>query len=171
MTAQPRRPLSGYPALEYPFNVIADSEDGYVVVFPDLPGCMTRIDDLGELTAMASDARKAWLETEYDHGAEIPLPSYPEEYSGKFNLRLPKSLRQRLAGAAERDGVSLNQFAVALIAEGIGMRARAERESESRGGDPVRAGKPVAPNDGRAREAGRPRRVAPTGSSHPVEVE
>jgi hypothetical protein len=56
--------------------------------------------------------------TEYEDAAEIPLPSYPEAYSGKFNLRLPKSLHRRLAELAEREAVSLNQLVVSLLAAG-----------------------------------------------------
>jgi hypothetical protein len=65
---------------------------------------------------MAEDARRLWIEGEYEDGAEIPEPSYPEEYSGKFNLRLPKSLHRQLAEAAEEDGVSLNQYVITLLA-------------------------------------------------------
>jgi antitoxin HicB len=38
------------------------------------------------------------------------------EYSGKFNLRLPKSLHAALAGEANAEGVSLKQLEVAKLA-------------------------------------------------------
>lgn len=75
MTATERRPLSDYLATPYPFTVIADPDGGYVVVFPDLPGCMTQVETLDELPAMAEDARTGWLATEYEQGHAIPLPS------------------------------------------------------------------------------------------------
>jgi predicted HicB family RNase H-like nuclease len=65
---------------------------------------------------MAEEARTLWIETEYEAGEEIPLPTRPSEYSGKFNLRLPKSLHARLAASAEQEGVSLNQYVLALLA-------------------------------------------------------
>ena len=112
-------PLDHYLALEYPFNVVADPDGGYVVLFPDLPGCMTQVERLDEVGPMAEDARLLWLETTYEQGElDIPLPSYPEEYSGKFNLRLPRSLHRRLAESAERDGVSLNSYATELLGRG-----------------------------------------------------
>ncbi|TKB31861.1 MAG: toxin-antitoxin system HicB family antitoxin, partial [Mesorhizobium sp.] len=43
---------------------------------------------------------------------------------GKLVLRMPKSLHQRTALYAERDGVSLNQFIVTCLAEQVGLRAR-----------------------------------------------
>lgn len=113
-----RQPLEYYLDLQYPFNVYADLDGGYVVVFPDLPGCMTQADTLDELLDMAADARTGWIETEYELGHDIPLPSYPEEYSGKFNVRLPRSLHRSLAESAEREGVSLNQYVVALLSRG-----------------------------------------------------
>jgi antitoxin HicB len=79
-----RTPLEYYLDLQYPFNVYADPDGGYAVVFPDLPGCMTHADTLDELLEMAEDARTGWIETEYELGHDIPLPSHPEEYSGRF---------------------------------------------------------------------------------------
>lgn len=40
-----------------------------------------------------------------------------EDYSGKLVLRMPKQLHADLAAAAEREGVSLNQYLVYLLAE------------------------------------------------------
>lgn len=118
MDGSARQPLDYYLNLEYPFNAIADPDGGYVIVFPDLPGCMTQVDRMDEIGPMAEDARLLWLTTTYEQKLEIPLPSYPEEYSGKFNLRLPRSLHRDLAEAAERDGVSLNQYVVMLLSRG-----------------------------------------------------
>lgn len=114
-----RRPLSEYLAFEYPFHVLADPEGGYVVVHPDLPGCMTQFDDLADLPWMVTEARELWIESEYESGHDIPLPSYPETHSGKFVARVPKSLHRTLAEQAERDGVSLNQHVVALLGAGV----------------------------------------------------
>lgn len=113
-----RRPLSEYLALHYPFNVAADPEGGYVIVFPDLPGCMTQVDNLEEIGPMAEEIRVLWLTTAYEQGKEIPLPSYSEDFSGKFVVRVPRSLHRALVEGADRDGVSLNQFVVSILARG-----------------------------------------------------
>jgi len=84
METTTRKPLDDYLALQYPFNVIAEPEDGYVIVFPDLPGCMTQVETLEEVGPMAADVSAGWLETAYDQGLDIPLPSYPERGSGTF---------------------------------------------------------------------------------------
>ena len=133
MATKQRKPLGEYLALEYPFNVIADPDGGYVVSFPDLPGCMTQTDSLDQVGPLAEEVRTLWLETAYaQEELEIPLPSYPEEYSGKFNLRLPRSLHRSLAEAAEREGVSLNQYVVGLLARGD-AQARLERRLDELG--------------------------------------
>lgn len=43
-----------YPAVFIPF----DDGDGYTVEFPDLPGCVTEGEDLGDAIYMAEDAAK-----------------------------------------------------------------------------------------------------------------
>jgi len=120
-TRTTKKPLSYYLGLEYPFKVVANQEGGYVIEFPDLPGCITQGDSVEEIGAVAEEARRLWITTEYEEGEEIPLPSHPEEYSGKFNVRLPRSLHRRLVALAEREGVSLNQCVLALLS-----RAEAE---------------------------------------------
>lgn len=120
-----RMPLEYYLNLDYPFHAVADEDGGWTIIFPDLPGCLTMVDTLDELPHMVDEVRRLWIETEYEDGGSIPLPSYPEEYSGKFNLRLPRSLHRRLAESAERDGISLNQYVAGLLAQGDAL-ARVE---------------------------------------------
>jgi antitoxin HicB len=128
---QNRRTLADYLALNYPFTVHADRDGGYIVRFPDLPGCFTQVDTFDEIGPMAAEIKGLWLETAVDHGHEIPSPSFPEEYSGKFNVRLPKSLHRRLAERADEEGVSLNQLVVSLLSEGVASK-RTEPSSASR---------------------------------------
>jgi predicted HicB family RNase H-like nuclease len=135
-----RRSLDDYLKLEYTFNVIADPDGGYVIVYPDLPGCLSVADSMDEVGPMAEDARRGWLTVAYEHGMEIPLPSYPEEYSGKFNVRLPRSLHRKLAEAAEHDGVSLNTYVISLLERGTAqddLVSRLEKALEAHQSNPV----------------------------------
>lgn len=118
--------LEEYLDLQYPFNVVADEEGGYVVIFPDLPGCMTQVETVDEIPEMVEEARRLWIEAEYEIGRDIPLPSYPEEYSGRFVVRIPRSLHRTLAESAQREGASLNQYVATLLARGDAL-ARVER--------------------------------------------
>ena len=47
---------------------------------------------------------------------EPPVGPQRREYSGKFNVRIPKSLHAALASEAEAEGVSLNQLVTAKLA-------------------------------------------------------
>jgi hypothetical protein len=47
---------------------------------------------------------------------EPPVGPQRREYSGKFNVRVPKSLHAALASEADAEGVSLNQLVVAKLA-------------------------------------------------------
>ena len=87
--AQETKPLEYYLGLEYSFNAIADPDGGYVIVFPDLPGCMTQGDTPDEVRRMAEEARTLWIEAEYDTDPNgIPLPSYPAGFAGKPSRKI-----------------------------------------------------------------------------------
>ncbi len=43
---------------------------------------------------------------------KVPEPIKEENLSGKFVIRVPKSLHRRLVMEAEKEGVSLNQYAM-----------------------------------------------------------
>ncbi len=116
--------------LAYPFTVrplSADEGGGWLVEFPDLPGCMADGETPEAALHEAEDALRSWLETARAHGDPIPAPSTADlaGYSGKWVLRTPRTLHKRLAERAKVEGVSLNMLAVSLLAEGLGERGRA----------------------------------------------
>jgi predicted HicB family RNase H-like nuclease len=51
-------------------------------------------------------------------------------YSGKVNLRMPRSLHRDLARRAEEEGVSLNQFMVVALARAVGEELPDPSEKE-----------------------------------------
>ncbi len=122
--------LEDYLARAYPFTVHADPVGGYVVVYPDLPGCMTQVDTLDEIGAMADEARRLWIETEYEQGHQIPEPSKQEGPSGKFVVRMPRSLHRSLVEAAAQENVSLNQYVCTVLARGD-AQARVESKLDA----------------------------------------
>ena len=58
------------------------------------------------------EAMEGWIETKLEGGFPVPLPAEESQYSGKFVLRIPKTLHARLVMQAESEGVSLNQYAL-----------------------------------------------------------
>jgi antitoxin HicB len=118
--------VDDYLALPYTIEVTPDQTEDYSGWFArvvELPGCMTQADTFEELKEMIEDAMRAWLETALEEGQTIPEPRPVESYSGKFVVRVPKSLHRELVEAAERDGVSLNTFVNVALARVIGMPA------------------------------------------------
>ena len=60
-----------------------------------------------------------WLE----QGIAIPEPvEEAKAIGGSILVRLPKSLRSKIAAVADREGVSLNSFVTATLAEAVGAR-------------------------------------------------
>lgn len=49
------------------------------------------------------------------------------KYSGKFTVRLPKSLHQALVDRAAREGVSLNLFVTNALSRTVAMPGRSSR--------------------------------------------
>jgi hypothetical protein len=75
-----------------------------------LDGCQSTGDTFGEAYTGLREAMEGWIETKIGNGFPIPLPLDTGKFSGKFVVRLPKTLHARLAMEAEREGVSLNQY-------------------------------------------------------------
>lgn len=99
---------------------------GFLITFPDLPGCMSDGETMDEAIANGRDAFLAWISAAVDMGKPIPKPaSKPMELieaSGKFVARLPKTLHARLVARAKQEGVSLNTLVLTFIAEGLGHK-------------------------------------------------
>lgn len=107
-----------YNSLPYKMVITPDSEEGgYVISYPDLPGCITCADTLEEALENANDAKLTWIEAALESGTEIHEPNSLDDYSGNCRLRMPKSLHQQLAENAKREGVSMNQYCVYLLAQ------------------------------------------------------
>ena len=80
------RTLNEYLTMSYHMGVVEDKDGGgFVVSFPELPGCITCGETVESAVANALDAKKAWLEA----AVEISEPDSLEDYSGQFKLRIP----------------------------------------------------------------------------------
>lgn len=116
--------------LKQPYSrvLIPDEKTGtFTAEILEFPGCISQGDTAQEAYERLEEAAKGWIEAGLDLGQEIPPPALVHGYSGKFALRLPKSLHCQAARAAERDGTSLNQFIVTALAEKIGAATLFDR--------------------------------------------
>lgn len=117
-----------YPAVLYPFS---DGSGGYVVEFPDLPGCVTEGRNLEEAVSMGEDAASGWILDELEEGNKIPaasdykdvrareggmvslfsldMDSYAEKY-GEKSVRKNLTIPAWLNTFAEKNNINFSQI-------------------------------------------------------------
>jgi predicted RNase H-like HicB family nuclease len=118
--------LAYYMDIDYPVEVKRIKEEeggGFFVSIPLLPGCMSDGESLDEAYANIQEAKEEWLSSMLERGMKIPEPAEQEEYSGKFIIRLPKTLHRALAQVSKREGVSLNQYVTNALAFTLGQKS------------------------------------------------
>lgn len=109
--------------MAYPFEIrplAAEEGGGWLITFPDLPGCMSDGETPEEAMANGKDAVAAWIKAAKTVGRTVPAPG--ELPSGKFIARIPRSLHARLASRAHQEGVSMNALVATFLAESLGQR-------------------------------------------------
>ncbi len=109
-----------YIGLPYSRELIPEPEGGWFIRIVELPGCMSQGETVEEANEMIEDAMRGWLEAELACGAAIPEPRPEEAFSGKFVVRIAKSLHRKIDEISEREGVSLNQWINTVLAEATG---------------------------------------------------
>jgi len=110
-------------ALKYRIVVEWSEEDGeFVGRVPSLPGCAAHGSTAAEAAREATVAAQGIIESMRAHGDPLPPQDTGAKFSGKLQLRLPRSLHEHLSRLATAEGVSLNQELLSLLAEGSGRR-------------------------------------------------
>ncbi len=109
------RTVDEYMKLPYKMEIVPDTEGGYAVSFPDLPGCLTVGDTIEEAIRNAEDAKHIWIEAAIEDGVSINEPNDVDNYSGQFKLRIPKSLHKSLSEHSKAEGISMNQYCLYLL--------------------------------------------------------
>jgi antitoxin HicB len=67
--------LENYLSLTYPITLYPEPDGGYTLMMTDLVGCISQGDTLEEAMANIQEAKIAWMETAWECGDEISLPS------------------------------------------------------------------------------------------------
>jgi antitoxin HicB len=118
-----RKDLGYYLSLPYKLEVVPLSKEdggGYYARYTEF---VTSAHGDGVTPAEAIDSAreglKAVLEVMLEHGDRIPEPLAEREYSGKFNVRVPKSLHRELIEEAENEGISLNMLIVNRLSKTV----------------------------------------------------
>jgi antitoxin HicB len=106
----------------YQFTVRPLSKEeggGYLVEYPDIPGCMSDGETVEEAIANGREALRDCLEVFKESGRKIPRPTIE---AAQWRQRVPRTLYSKLTKQAENEGVSINSFVTAIIAEAIGSK-------------------------------------------------
>lgn len=85
----------------------------------EFPGCMT--EGKNELDALKNlkDAMRAWVTVRLQDGDPIPQPLDDIRFSGKFLVRVPRSVHRELSHRADLEGVSLNQYVLTALVKAV----------------------------------------------------
>ena len=110
-------------------EVVADEDGVFVASVPELDGCFADGDSIEEALANLDEVLREWLELAVEEGAAVPQPrrQSAEVYSGRFSVRVPRSLHRELSERAEAEGSSLNQLVAVLLA--AALRDQASRST------------------------------------------
>lgn len=121
---EPPYPFEAYTHVVEPLTE-ADG-GGFLITFPDLPGCMSDGETETEALTHARDAFSAWMSARAHLGKPIPKPTRHGETAEPVRLmhRLPRSLHASLVARAKAEGTSLNTLVTMLLAEGVGRNER-----------------------------------------------
>lgn len=90
---------------------------------PELPGCFASGSTFEEALAHLEESLRSWLEVALETGAPIPEAQGEQEireHSGRFSVRIPRSLHGKVVDRAAAEGCSLNQLVTAILAEAVG---------------------------------------------------
>ncbi|WAM33277.1 type II toxin-antitoxin system HicB family antitoxin [Caldicellulosiruptor morganii] len=129
-----------YPAIFEPAE-----KEGYIVTFPDLPGCITEGKNLEEALYMAKEALELHLFGLEEDGEEIPEPTPPEKLDipkGAFvvpiiaymppvreemankSVNKTVTLPRWLSKAAEEAHINFSQVLQQALKEKLGIKER-----------------------------------------------
>lgn len=125
--ADQNREVAKYLELPWSREIVAQPTGGFVARVPELDGCFVGADTAEEAFGLLDGALEAWLSLAIEDGLAIPDPRVEDDtiHSGRFSVRVPRTLHRNLVDRANRDGCSLNQIvttALSAYVAGSGSR-------------------------------------------------
>ena len=94
---------------------------GYLVEYPEIPGCMSDGETIEEAIANGRAALRDCLDVFKESGRKTPKLGVE---AAQWRQRLPRTLYLTLTEQAKSEGVSINSLVTAMIAEAVGSRRR-----------------------------------------------
>jgi predicted RNase H-like HicB family nuclease len=136
--------VQDYMALPYSILIRHIHGSHYCASVFELDGCTCNGDTSEEAFENIQEAMENWIGDKLENGLEVPLPledELPEvsepapatdKFSGRFVVRMPKTLHARLAKEAGKEGVSLNQYVIYKLSLSVKqlMAAKPQKKPE-----------------------------------------
>jgi predicted RNase H-like HicB family nuclease len=118
-------PSSSLPSYRVSLVRVADGNgEQWLAEVDGLPGCSSR----GATPEEAAGRAWAAVQDLVDPSSGEERQARPTRHSGKLLVRMPATLHDELARAAEAEGVSLNQLITGVLAGAVEWRSRDEAE-------------------------------------------
>ena len=117
--------LEYYMKLRYTIQITeiaAEDGGGYLVEIPLLKGCMSDGETVAEALDNIREAKLEWFTYMLENDLPIPEPVDVSKYSGKFVVRIPKSLHKTISEQSKIEGLSLNQYVANSLAYVAGQK-------------------------------------------------
>jgi antitoxin HicB len=128
-----------YLDLPYHVSLVRDEsergDEAWTASVDELPACTASAPSAEEAVHRLRGAMEKWIAAALERNEEIPEPRSDSTQSGRLLVRMPKTLHAQLTRAAERDGVSLNQFITGALASAVGWRGFQSAAANSRPND------------------------------------
>jgi antitoxin HicB len=100
------------PVNRFEIRPLSDEEgSGYLITFPDLPGCISDGENIEQAIRNGAEAETAWLKT---------AGKWDKPGPKKLVTRLPVGLHHDLTEKARQEGVSLNTLIVSVLSKEAG---------------------------------------------------
>jgi len=113
---------------DYHIEIFRDERDNDFGAFiKEIPHVSAFGDTPANAVKELGTAYNLWLESSLEKGDIIPEPFKGQdepllEFSGKFSVRIPRSLHRNLVNRAKMENISLNQEILHLLSFALGMK-------------------------------------------------
>ncbi|MCD4652454.1 type II toxin-antitoxin system HicB family antitoxin [bacterium] len=125
-----KKEIERLASVHYTFRVEKLESGEFYIAVPELPGCYATGETLNEAIEALYEAKYDWIHAAASNSIPIPQPapsSCEKSYSGQILLRMPKGLHRKLSETSNEECVSLNQYMVYLLAEGLTKKTTARQ--------------------------------------------
>jgi antitoxin HicB len=140
--------LQQYLDLPYHVSLVRGENDrgkqAWAASVDELPACTASGSSPEDAVRRLRATMEEWIAAALARNEAVPEPRSDSTHSGRLLVRMPKTLHAQLTRAAEKDGVSLNQFITGALASSVGWRGLQPPAANARPRDWQGAAKPAA---------------------------